>query len=238
MVTFRPSDFFDLRDTPVEEQLTACEHVWDIVPIIDSVVRGLVTANTEVRGSIEPGAYVDPHNVYIDAGAIVESTAYIKGPCFIGAGAQVRHGAYIRGGVVLLEGAVLGHASEAKNSVLMREAKAPHFAYVGDSIIGNGVNLGAGTKLSNLGISNPKDANEKRRTIVIDAAGVRHDTGQSKLGAILGDDCQIGCNAVLNPGCFLGRGCLVYANTSVPRGYYEPNTILKLRQSLNVGARV
>jgi bifunctional N-acetylglucosamine-1-phosphate-uridyltransferase/glucosamine-1-phosphate-acetyltransferase GlmU-like protein len=125
----------------------------------------------------------------------------------------------------LLDGAVLGHASEMKNSVMLPEAKAPHFAYLGDSILGSRVNLGAGTKLSNLSIT----ALRHQKTLTVQIDGLAYDTGLTKLGAILGDDVQTGCNVVLNPGTLLGRGARVYPNTSV-RGYHGPGEILKLRQ--------
>jgi len=155
----------------------------------------------------------------------VEPGAVIKSPAYIGANTQVRQGAYLRGKVLVGNNCVVGHTTEVKNAILLDGAHAAHFAYVADSIVGNHVNLGAGTKLANL---------------KLDQAGVTvkveeriYDTGLHKLGAILGDGVQIGCNAVLNPGTLLGPGCVVYALASV-RGYYPANTMIKLISSLQV----
>jgi NDP-sugar pyrophosphorylase family protein len=163
----------------------------------------------------------------------------VVGPAYIGAGAVVRHGAYVREHVILLAGSTLGHASEAKNALFLPGAAAPHFAYVGDSILGHRVNLGAGTKLSNLGILSEKDEmTGTRPTIKLAIDEREYDTGLSKLGAILGDDVQTGCNAVLNPGCIVGPRTLVYANTSLRKGYHPADAIIKLRQNVRVMERV
>jgi bifunctional N-acetylglucosamine-1-phosphate-uridyltransferase/glucosamine-1-phosphate-acetyltransferase GlmU-like protein len=126
---------------------------------------------------------------------------------------------------VFLEGSVLGHASEAKSALLLGKAKAPHFAYLGDSVLGHSVNLGAGTKLSNLPI-----ASRGRSTVVLEIDGTAIDTRLRKFGAVLGDGVEVGCNAILNPGVVLGRRCVVYAGAVVQKGVYGPDQILKLRQ--------
>jgi NDP-sugar pyrophosphorylase family protein len=145
----------------------------------------------------------------------------------------VRHGAYVRENVALLPGSGLGHASEAKNSLFLPGAHAPHFNYVGDSILGRHVNLGAGTKLSNLGILSEKDRLSGRRpTIKLFIEGEMYDTGLAKLGAIMGDGAQTGCNSVLNPGCLIGPRTLVYANLSLRKGYHPADSIIKLRQNV------
>jgi NDP-sugar pyrophosphorylase family protein len=193
----------------------------------------MIKDTTVIRGTVMEGAYVAPSQVYIDEGACIESGVFIEGPCYIGPGVEVRHGAYIRGFVISLRESVIGHTAEVKNSILLPEAKAPHFAYVGDSILGSRVNLGAGTKLSNVPITSKKDKEHgHRRPITISFDGDQYDTGLSKFGSILGDDCQTGCNSVLNPGCILGPGCLVYPNANVSRGYYTAGTIIKLRQNI------
>lgn len=137
-----------------------------------------------------------------------------------------------------MPGAILGHASEAKNSLFLPKSTAPHFSYVGDSILGHRVNLGAGTKLSNLGILSEKDkVTGKRPSIHLTINGTDYDTGLAKLGAILGDDAQTGCNSVLNPGCLIGRETLVYANASLRKGYYPPRSIIKLRQTIEIAIK-
>ena len=177
------------------------------------------------------GATISDRSIYIGEGARIEHGAYVHGPAYIGAGAVVRHGAFVRENAVLLAGSVLGHASEIKNSLLLPGAHAPHFNYVGDSVLGHRVNLGAGTKLSNLGILSEKDRlSGKRPFIKIPIHDEIYDTGLAKLGAIMGDDAQTGCNSVLNPGCLIGKNSLVYANLSLRKGYHPPNSIIKLRQ--------
>jgi NDP-sugar pyrophosphorylase family protein len=151
---------------------------------------------------------VSPHAViegavYIAPGAKVEPTAYIKGPCIIGPDTEVRHGAYIRGNVFVGKGCVVGHATEVKSSVFLDGAKAGHFAYVGDSILGPGVNLGAGTKLANLKLKKNEVRLEDPDT------GKFFGTGLKKFGAVIGRGVQVGCNAVLSPGTLLLPGALV-----------------------------
>jgi bifunctional UDP-N-acetylglucosamine pyrophosphorylase/glucosamine-1-phosphate N-acetyltransferase len=176
---------------------------------------------------------VSERHVYVAEGARIEPGAYVLGPAYIGPGAVVRHGAFVRENVIMLAGSVLGHAGEAKNSLFLPGAHAPHFNYVGDSILGRGVNLGAGTKLSNLTVLSEKDPETgKRPTIVLSWNGQTVDTGLAKLGAILGDGAQTGCNAVLNPGALVGPRSLIYANLSLRRGIYPADTIIKLRQTI------
>jgi bifunctional N-acetylglucosamine-1-phosphate-uridyltransferase/glucosamine-1-phosphate-acetyltransferase GlmU-like protein len=139
----------------------------------------------------------------------------------------------VRENVILLPGSILGHASEAKNALFLPEAAAPHFNYVGDSILGHHVNLGAGTKLSNVGILSEKDEETgKRPTIILSIDGTDYDTGLAKFGAILGDHTQTGCNAVLNPGSLVGPRTLIYANLSLRKGYHPPDSIIKLKQNV------
>lgn len=155
-----------------------------------------------VLGSVSPGAFLEGP-VYVSEGATVEATALIRGPTFIGPLAEIRHGAYIRGNSYIGSRAVVGHATEVKGSVFFDEAKAGHFSYVGDSILGCKVNLGAGTKLANLKLN----ADE---VSFIDASGLKCKSGLNKLGAILGDNAKTGCNSVLSPGTILMPNTLVY----------------------------
>lgn len=230
---FHPSDFFDLSDTAVADLFTDCEFVWQAVAQIAGHVTRLVGSTQTILGQVMAGAFLSDRPIFIGAGARIEPGAYIHGPAYIGAGAVVRHGAFVRENVILMPGAILGHASEAKNSLFLPGAAAPHFNYVGDAVLGHRVNLGAGTKLSNLGVLSEKDGlTGKRPSIHLTINGIDYDTGLAKLGAILGDDAQTGCNSVLNPGCLIGRGTLVYANASLRKGYYPPHSIIKLRQTI------
>jgi UDP-N-acetylglucosamine diphosphorylase / glucose-1-phosphate thymidylyltransferase / UDP-N-acetylgalactosamine diphosphorylase / glucosamine-1-phosphate N-acetyltransferase / galactosamine-1-phosphate N-acetyltransferase len=149
-----------------------------------------------IKGDVHPGAFMDGV-VYVSEGAVVEPTAYIIGPCVIGPAAQIKHGAYIRGNAWIGARAVVGHATEVKGSIFLDDAKAGHFAYVGDSILGRSVNLGAGTKLANLKLKGDEVTVKHPQT------GAPIKSGLRKLGAIIGDSAQTGCNAVLSPGSVL-----------------------------------
>ena len=226
-----PTDFFNLDDPFTAQFFEGCTYVWDVLPnLIEHIVR-LTNGRQTILGKVMTGAHIDHCPMYIGKGARIEPGAYVHGPVYIGEGVVVRHGALVRENSILLAGSVLGHASEIKNSLLLPGAHAPHFNYVGDSILGHRVNLGAGTKLSNLGILSEKDRlSGKRPFIKIPVHDEIYDTGLAKLGAIMGDDSQTGCNSVLNPGCLLGKNSLVYANLSLRKGYHPPNSIIKLRQ--------
>ncbi len=227
-----PADFFDLREADTAVFFQNCEYVWQAIGQIGAHVARLAGDGQTILGEVMPGAYVSGRPVYVAKGARIEPGAYLHGPAYIGPGAVVGHGAYVRENVILLAGAILGHASEAKNALFLPGARAPHFNYVGDSILGHRVNLGAGTKLSNLTVVSAKDPETgKRPSIQLVIGDQTYDTGLAKFGAILGDDAQTGCNSVLNPGCLVGPRSLVYPNLSLRKGYHPPDSILKLRQN-------
>lgn len=154
--------------------------------------------------------------------------ATIIGPAYVGAGSEIRPGAYIRGNVIVGEKCVLGNSSEFKNCLLMDGVQAPHFNYVGDSILGNGAHLGAGVICSNLRL----DQGEVFARLPSGDVG----TGLRKFGAILGDKAEVGCNAVLNPGTLLGPRALVAPCTSFG-GYLAANMIARSRQTITTVAR-
>ena len=233
----KAEDFFELDETTALF-FDGCDFVWDGIPHIKKHVARLVGSKQTILGEVMPGAHLSQAPLYIGAGARIEPGAYILGPAYIGPGAVVRHGAFVRENVILGTGAILGHASEAKNALFLPHAHAPHFNYIGDSILGYHVNLGAGTKLSNLGVLSEKDEmTGKRPSIKLTINGKEYDTGLAKFGAILGDDAQTGCNAVLNPGSVVGPGTLIYANLSLRKGYYPADSIVKLRQAIEIVER-
>ena len=237
-IMLQPDDFFELDDNLTRSLFADSKFVWDAIGAIGRNTRRLVGDQQTILGEVMTGAYIGDAPIYIGEGARIEPGAYIEGPAYIGAGAVVRHGAFVRANVIMLSGSILGHASEAKNSLFLKNAHAPHFAYVGDTILGQHTNLGAGTKLSNLGVLSLKDPITKQRpTIKIKINDVLYDTGLAKMGAILGDGAQTGCNSVLNPGCLIGRNTLVYANVSLRKGYYPENSIVKLRQTIEIVSR-
>ena len=170
-----------------------------------------------------PESVVIKGQVHIEDGAKIDENTYIQGPTFIGAGAEVRFGAYIRGNVYVGAKAVVGHDTEVKHSILLPGAKAAHFAYVGDSILGREVNLGAGTKCANVRVDMGKN------NLMLRIDGTTYDSGIRKFGAIMGNGASVGCNTVTNPGTLLGRDALAYPLANL-KGYIPPRTIVKIRQ--------
>jgi len=166
------------------------------------------------------GVVFTDYRVQFGKGILVEPGAMIKGPTIILDRAQIRQAAYIREDCIVGPKAVVGHATELKHSIFLEDAKAGHFAYVGDSILGNNVNLGAGTKLANLKFA-PGSVK------ITGADNKQIDTGRRKMGAILGDNVQTGCNSVTNPGVFLGKNSVVAPNSTVKPGYYPARTIIR-----------
>jgi carbonic anhydrase/acetyltransferase-like protein (isoleucine patch superfamily) len=168
---------------------------------------------------VHAGAVFMDDLIHIAPGAVIEPGALIKGPSFIGPGSEVRQGAYLRGGCLIGAGCVVGHTTEVKNSAMLDGAKAGHFAYLGDSILGREVNLGAGTKLANLKIID--------RPFRIKVGETVHMIERRKFGAIMGDGCETGCNSVTNPGTVLGRRSLVAPCKSVPSGFHPPRSVIR-----------
>ena len=232
-----PADFFYCRDYAHAELLEQVEKVWELVARIGPWLEEKAPPGRAIAGTVAEGAWLLGEGIHIGEGSVVEPGALIQGPAWLGRECRVLHGAYIRGNLVAGDRCVIGHASEVKNSLFLDDAHAPHFAYVGDSVLGNRVNLGAGTKLSNLVVSSVKDPRTGRRpTLRIGVGEELHDTGLAKLGAIMGDDSQTGCNAVCNPGTLVGRRTLIYPNASV-KGYIGPDRVVKLRQNQQQGRR-
>lgn len=209
--------FFDIEDFFHKDLFLPNAHVWEslkkITPYLKTCSLG------QIHGAVDPRAYlIDPHLISIGEGTIVEPGAYIKGPCIIGQNCEIRHGAYIRGNVVIGNRCVIGHDTEVKNAIFLNQAQAAHFAYVGDSILGNGVNLGAGAKCANLKFNHQQ--------IVIEWNGEKIPTGLKKFGAILADGAQLGCNCVTCPGTFIGKNSFCNPCLEV-RGMVPENHIVK-----------
>ncbi len=168
---------------------------------------------------IMAGAILIGSRIEIGSGSVVEGGATIKEPAIIGNNTEVRQGAYLRGYCLIGDRCVAGHATEIKHSIFLDDAKAGHFAYVGDSILGSNANLGAGTKFANLKFI--------PGTIKIIHESETHDTGMRKLGAILGDNAQTGCNSVTNPGTIIGKKGMLMPNTTAVSGYYKYGSIIR-----------
>jgi UDP-3-O-[3-hydroxymyristoyl] glucosamine N-acyltransferase len=184
-----------------------------------SITRSFVTASP---------IHVKTAKIYVGAGTFLEFGAIIKGSCVIGENSEARQGAYIRGDVIVGDNSVVGHVTEVKNSIFMDHAHAGHFAYVGDSILGNHVNLGAGTILANLQFRSRAELDAGNINEIVIATGANSvSTGLSKLGAVIGDYTEIGCNTVTAPGTMVKSGCWIYPNTTVPKGYHGPNAVIR-----------
>ncbi|UCH79081.1 MAG: glucose-1-phosphate thymidylyltransferase [Candidatus Coatesbacteria bacterium] len=223
----KPAAFFDLATTAYGEFLSRFEWPWDPLREIGALARELLRGLR--GGEIMPGAHVLGDDVDIGPGTVVEPGAVIKGPTVIGANCEIRAGAYIRGEVVVADGCVVGNSTEVKNSLMLEGSHAPHFNYVGDSILGQRANLGAGVKLSNWKVAADKN-------VKLAVAGVFVDTGLDKFGAVLGDDVEIGCNTVTNPGTVVGPRTIIYANSNV-RGLIPADSVVKLRQPQQIVPR-
>ncbi len=176
-----------------------------------------------------PDVHLIGDRIEIGKGTRILPGAIVEGPAYIGRDVLIRGGAYLRGGVWVGDGCVIGAGTEIKRAILLPEARAPHLNYVGDSILGSDVNLGAGTILSNLRFDGAP--------IHIPTGDRLLPTGRRKLGAILGDGVQTGCNCVLSPGVVVGAGTLIYAGVQLSPGVYDGQRIVKLRQELEIVPR-
>lgn len=190
----------------------------------DNVTKGglrIVRDGETLEGAslLMAGATLLGCNIQIGRGVLVESGAWVRGPAFIGDHSEVRQGAYVRGHCIVGSRCVVGHATEVKHSVFLNDAKAGHFAYVGDSILGGDVNLGAGTKLANLRFLDGEVQVKTPEGTV--GAGLR------KFGAILGDRVQTGCNSVTSPGTVISPDSFLMPNATAPSGWHPPRTVIR-----------
>jgi UDP-N-acetylglucosamine diphosphorylase / glucose-1-phosphate thymidylyltransferase / UDP-N-acetylgalactosamine diphosphorylase / glucosamine-1-phosphate N-acetyltransferase / galactosamine-1-phosphate N-acetyltransferase len=201
------------------------ERPWELLGApLDGLLEALPSSRLESRPP--PEAHLVGDRIVLSRGSRVHPGAVIEGPAFIGEGAEIRPGSYIRGGVWIGAGCIVGASTEVKRAILLPGAKAPHLNYVGDSILGEGCNLGAGTILSNF----RHDGAE----ILIPFQGERVATGRRKLGAILGDGVLTGCNCVLHPGVVMGRESQLYPGIMLRPGFYPAGHMVKLRQEIEV----
>ncbi len=203
---------FDVSKYSHASLFTNCQYAWDALFKLPQFFQNF--PKYEILTEIPQGAYiVHPESIFIGEGTIIEPGAYIRGPCVIGRNCTIRHGAYIRGSFVCGDECTIGHDTEIKNAIFLDDVHASHFAYVGDCILGNRVNLGAGTKCANLRFD--------RHVIEIKGINGSVDTHHKKFGAILGDDTQTGCNSVTLPGTCTGK--MVIINAGITIGGFIPN---------------
>ena len=206
------SDFLDLSASLIRSFLEPGSYPWLVIPLLGTVVQALID-------NPPPGYRLFARDILVGEGCVISSRAEVIGPAVIGPGTEIRTGAFIREHVLVGGSCVVGNSTELKNCVLFDHAQAPHFNYVGDSIMGKGSHIGAGVILSNL-------KSDKSEVYVKGGHGMDLSTGLVKFGAVLGDGVEIGCNSVCYPGTIIGRGSIVYPLTAV-RGIVPADSILK-----------
>lgn len=209
---YSTNSLFDLSHTIAVEALKRTEHPHLILRGLNELIytlgEHLSDTEYEKRGE----------GVWISRSARVAKSAKLLSPCIIGHESELRHCAFIRGGVIIGDGCVIGNSCELKSSIIFDECQIPHFNYVGNSILGYRAHLGAGAIISNF--------RSDKKEVKIRLNGQIIDTGMRKLGAMVGDFCEIGCGAVLCPGAIIGRGATIYP-LSMVRGYIGENSIFK-----------
>ncbi len=208
---FKTVDILDLTHTLAGEELSKFAYPFEAVPHIGEIILKIIAAFPRDYVEISSG-------VFAHKNAKISPSAKILAPSVIGADTEIRHCAYIRGNALLGDGCVVGNSTEIKNAILFDGVQAPHFNYIGDSILGYRTHTGAGVILSNV--------KADKTPVSIDCGGERFYTGQKKLGSVLGDYSEIGCNSVLNPGTLTGRGVRVYPLSCV-RGIVPSDSIYK-----------
>jgi len=211
------AELFDLEKTAAKPLLQKLTYPWEALPLIKDFI-------IELGNSLSADEYYSPtENVWIAKDATVAPSAVINAPCIIGSGAEIRHCAFIRGSAIVGSGAVVGNSCELKNCILFDKVQVPHFNYVGDSILGFKSHMGAGSITSNV------KSDKTKVTIAFGKEKIATDL--KKMGAILGDEVEVGCNSVLNPGTVIGKNSNVYPLSSV-RGYIPPRHIFKSANSV------
>lgn len=205
------SDLFDLNHTLAAPYLKNFKYPWealvDLKNFIISLGKGLDDGYEEIS-----------KNVWVHKSAKIASTAYLGTPCIVGENSEVRHCAFIRGSALIGCGCVVGNSTELKNVILFDGVQVPHYNYVGDSILGYKAHMGAGSITSNV--------KSDKSPVVVKDDGTEIKTGMKKLGALLGDFTEVGCNSVLNPGTVTGKNVTIYPLSCV-RGVIPENSILK-----------
>ena len=204
------ADLFDLNHTLAKDYLQEYEYPWE-------ALKGIRNLIIELQKSLGDEYVETSPQVFVHKEATIFPTAYLGAPCIIGKGTEVRHGAFIRGSALVGENCVVGNSVELKNVILFDNVQVPHYNYVGDSILGYKSHMGAGSITSNV--------KSDKKNIIIHGE-VEMETGIKKIGAMLGDNVEVGCNSVLNPGTIIGPNSNVYPLSCV-RGVIPANSIRK-----------
>ncbi|MDF9826267.1 NDP-sugar pyrophosphorylase family protein [Ereboglobus sp. PH5-10] len=222
----KASDLYDLPESlgAFAPHFPAAAAPWTWLDAIGPALEAVLAAAPQSPlPPVPPGVHIEG-GVVIGAGVKLPAHATIIGPAWIGPGTEIRPGAFIRGNVIIGANCVAGNSCEFKNCLLMDGVQVPHFSYVGDSILGNRAHLGAGVVLSNLRLD--------KKTVTVRTPDGVADTGLRKLGALLGEDAEVGCNAVLQPGVIMGRRALVMPTVAFA-GYLPPATIARIRNPIS-----
>ncbi len=205
-------ELYTLDETIARELLEQVTYPWEALAKISSFIlelgKTLPEEEYEKKGE----------DIWIAKSATVFPSAYIHGPAIIGKNAEVRHCAFIRGNAIVGEGAVVGNSTELKNVILFNKVQVPHYNYVGDSILGYKAHMGAGSITSNV--------KSDKKLVVVKAGAEQIETGIKKFGAMLGDEVEVGCGTVLNPGSVVGKHTNIYPLSSI-RGYVPAGSIYK-----------
>lgn len=205
-------NLYNLDETIAKEIFNGCTYPWEILPKIKDFILELGnTLSAEDYNKIG-------ENVWIAKSAKVAPTAYINGPTIIGKDAEIRHCAFIRGNAIVGDGCVVGNSTELKNVILFNKVQVPHYNYVGDSILGYRSHMGAGSITSNV--------KSDKKLVIVKNENEQIETGLKKFGAMIGDDVEVGCGSILNPGTVVGRNSNIYPLSSV-RGVIAENSIYK-----------
>lgn len=203
---------FDLNETIAAEIFRGFVYPWEVLSEIEKFIIEL--------GNTLPEEEYDRRedNIWVAKSATIAPTAFINGPAIIGKNAEIRHCAFIRGNAIVGEGAVVGNSTELKNVILFNKVQVPHYNYVGDSILGYKAHMGAGSITSNV--------KSDHSPVKIACGDEKVETGRIKIGAAIGDNVEIGCGSVMNPGTVIGRNSNIYP-LSMVRGYVKENSIYK-----------
>ncbi len=214
---YKTNQLLDLSQTIAAGLFDGKEYPWEALGDIGDFIISL-------GKSLPADKFYNPsENVWIAKTANVYPSAYIAGPCIIDENAEVRHCAFIRGNALIGKNCVVGNSTELKNVVLFNNVQVPHYNYVGDSILGYKAHMGAGSITSNV--------KSDKTLVVVKNSGELLPTGRKKFGAILGDNVEVGCNSVLNPGTVVGRGSSIYPVSCV-RGVVPENSIYKANDTI------
>ena len=210
-------NLYNLNETIAKELFESIIYPWEALPKIEEFI-------IELGSKLDPDIYEKRgENIWVAKSAKIYPTAYINGPAIIGENAEVRHCAFIRGKAIVGNGAVVGNSTELKNVILFNKVQVPHYNYVGDSILGYKAHMGAGSITSNV--------KSDKKLVIVKNGEEKIETGLKKFGAMLGDEVEVGCNSVLNPGTVVGRNTNIYPLSCV-RGVISPRSIYKNKNEI------